>query len=268
MKDRSGSCDSMSSSSSEEKLLQDQVQALESELMQAASELFDDKTQNVVFLLVKFMRQIEKSVLQRIRTEKLQSQDNVGKLEDADNTWLNRGCEQLESFPKVSVPQSTPDVAKPHCSAPRTQSSTSCEQQVPSAKDIAFKKQVVPEPHTQTCPQPTWQAYFAAKRSSATLAVLPSTRPLPSSDNAHPPDPMNGSSIKSAQTMSKLPLWLRPRSTELKEYEKRVAASSKPQESKCAPAGSVNSLSTLPCASVVAPPYGFSLCHHESPCCS
>jgi len=181
-------------------------------------------------------------------------QESVGQVEDAVNTKLNTGCEQLVSFPKASVHKPTPDFAKPYWPATQAEPSTLSEKQVPSAKDIGFVNQVVIEPHIQTCPQSSLQAYYAAKQSSASFAVLPCTTPLPSSSNKNPPDTMHGRYINSAKTMPKLPLWLRPQSTELKEYEKRLAASSKPLESKCAHTGSVNSLSTLPCASLVGLP--------------
>jgi len=182
----------------------------------------DGNIQDVVLLLVKFIKQIERSLLQRIRVEKQQRQESIGQLEDFLNTWLDKGCREPESIPKVAIPQSTRHLAKTFSPASPAQSLASREQQVPASDGMSFRKQTTIEPHIQTCPQPTVKADAADKPSTARVATHSCIQPLSSSSSTNFSEPMSRPSIKSAQTMSNLPLWLRPRPRELKEYEKRV----------------------------------------------
>lgn len=102
---------------------------------------------------------------------------------------------------------------------------------------MRFKNQVTIEPHMQTCPQPTVKVDPTDKHPSSRLATHLCTRPASSSSRTNLREPMNRLSINSAQTISNLRLWLRPRSTELKEYERRVG--------ELASTGTGNFLSTL-----------------------
>jgi len=247
MKTRSTSRDSWSSFSSDDLDHQNEMKVLESELMQAAASILEGKTQNVVSLLLRFMRQIESSLLQRLARERQQRQESVGQVEDSLNTWLSKGAEQQKPTPKVAVPKSTPHFAKPCMPAPQIQSATSSVQQLPSTDGYAFEKQVTPgaqmfiEPHIQTCPQPQLQPAAQRSTESVRFALPSSTNPLPSSISTNPPKAaLSGRPAYSSQTMSQLPLWLRPRSNDLREYEKRAAVPTQtPQgsEHKCTESG-------------------------------
>jgi len=222
MKTHCASSESLPSSLSDDGDSQDQLQGLGSQLMQAVSTLLDGNIQDVVLLLMQFIKQIERSLLHRIRVEKQQRQESIGQVEDFLNTWLDKGCHQPESIPKVAIPQSTRHLAKQFSPTSRALSLASPTQQVPASDEINFKKQVTIEPHKQTCPQPTVKADAADKPCTARLAMHPCIQSLSSSSSTNSPGPIKRPSIKSAQTVSNLPLWLRPRSNELREYEKRV----------------------------------------------